>query len=99
MAFSMAEWMADLGKAAEELGYGIRSIGPSSDRTYHGTEVVLEGVDHIATRVSITSVLMSGPLLRRLLVPLKPVPSEEVESLFASAQLPDEMVEERLHGR
>ena len=100
MGFSPARWLADLGEAAEELGYGVISIGPSSERGVHGTTVVLGGVDHIATRISITSVLMSGRLIRQVLQPLKPVPNEEVEAMLDAAPLPElEDVEERLRGR
>ena len=58
---STAEWFADLGKAAEDLGYGIKEVGPST------ITLIARQTD---AEVTIDSYRISGILLRSLLVPI-----------------------------
>jgi hypothetical protein len=70
MPSRQTEWMTAISDIADELGYGIVSLGPS--------KVVLaafrgkKGVD-----ITIESVFLNGALLRELLVPIPSVPTRE----------------------
>ena len=55
-----SEWMADIGKAADELGYGVTRLEPRAVDLVHidsGMEITIE------------SVFLSGDWLRQTLVP------------------------------
>jgi hypothetical protein len=56
---SPAEWLADLGLAAEELGYGITELRPSR------VELVAKQSD---VTITVESVFLSGDWLRKHLV-------------------------------
>jgi hypothetical protein len=56
---SVKEWMADIGAAAEELGYGITGLRPGD------IELVAQQDD---VTIRIESVFLSGDLLRARLV-------------------------------
>lgn len=58
------DWMADIGKACDELGYGVTDLRPGDVemiRLHKGGEV----------RVRIESYLLTGDLIRQVLAPVK----------------------------
>lgn len=56
---AQSEWLADIALAADDLGYSIRTIEPGAIVLFGANDVVIE----------ITSVYLSGALLRSLLAP------------------------------
>lgn len=55
-----AEWMAEIGKAAEDLGYGVLRLEPS--------EIALIDL-RTNTEITLETRLLSGGILRELLQP------------------------------
>lgn len=57
------EWLLDIGRAVDELGYGIVRLEPNS--------ITLTARRHPDVEIEITSVFLSGESLRRWLRPIR----------------------------
>lgn len=60
----LTNWLQGMGEAVDDLGYGMLELRPG--------EVRLARKGRMDVEVTIRSVLMSGQLLREVLVPYKP---------------------------